>query len=281
MPKRLLALAWLLLSSTVWAQESQDTVGAVFRVPHAEFRNIIFRNGAGVVSAQEQDKIAEQIRKLIPRVGVEGAADAAPELVREAYQNKGYFKVEVERRTVPSGVYPSDPVWDLILSVREGQRYRLASIGWRNVREFPDQQLRDLMPIGDGDFFDRSKIARGLDAVQKLYDTGGFINFTSVPETELDEANTRTYLIIDVDEGKLFRWGDLRITGLDGTHTQALLRAWDDVRGKPFVRATLPDFLAKFVLPVQAGTNLHPSTGRWLDEKTGTVDVIISFPASP
>jgi hypothetical protein len=133
------------------------------------------------------------------------------------------------------------------------------------------------MPIGDGDFFDRSKIARGLDAIQKLYDTGGFINFTSVPETELDEANTRIYLIIDVDEGKLFRWGDLRITGLDDTHTQALLRAWDDMHGKPPLSATLSDFFAKFVLPVQTGTSLHPSTGRWLDEKTGTVDVIISF----
>ena len=276
MPKPLLALAWLVLSSAVWAQEPLDTV---IEVRHPELRNIIFKGGAEVVSAQEQDKIAEQIRKLIPRVGANGAADAAPELVREAYQNKGYFKVEVERRTVPAGAYPSDPVWDLILSVREGQQYRLASIRWRNVREFPEQQLRDLMPIGDGDFFDRSKIARGLDAVQKLYDTGGFINFTSVPETKLDEANTRIYLIINVDEGKLFRWGDLRITGLDDTHTQALLRAWDDMHGKPSLSATLSDFFAKFVLPVQTGTNLHPSTGRWLDEKTGTVDVIISFPA--
>jgi outer membrane protein assembly factor BamA len=276
MPKPLLALAWLVLSSAVWAQEPLDTV---IEVRHPELRNIIFKGGAEVVSAQEQDKIAEQIRKLIPRVGANGAADAAPELVREAYQNKGYFKVEVERRTVPAGAYPSDPVWDLILSVREGQQYRLASIRWRNVREFPEQQLRDLMPIGDGDFFDRSKIARGLDAVQKLYDTGGFINFTSVPETKLDEANTRIYLIINVDEGKLFRWGDLRITGLDETHTQALLRAWGDMHGKPSLSATLSDFFAKFVLPVQTGTNLHPSTGRWLDEKTGTVDVIISFPA--
>jgi outer membrane protein assembly factor BamA len=276
MPKPLLALAWLVLSSAVWAQEPLDTV---IEVRHPELRNIIFKGGAEVVSAQEQDKIAEQIRKLIPRVGANGAADAAPELVREAYQNKGYFNVEVEGRTVPAGAYPSDLVWDLILSVREGQQYRLASIGWRNVREFPEQQLRDLMPIGDGDFFDRSKIARGLDAVQKLYDTGGFINFTSVPETKLDEANTRIYLIINVDEGKLFRWGDLRITGLDETHTQALLRAWDDMHGKPSLSATLSDFFAKFVLPVQTGTNLHPSTGRWLDEKTGTVDVIISFPA--
>jgi hypothetical protein len=278
MPKLLLALACLLLSSAVWAQEPRDTV---VEVQHVELRNIIFKDGAGALSAQEQDTIAQQIRKLIPRVGVMGAADEAPELVREAYKNKGYFKVEVEGGTAPAGVYPSDPVWDLILSVREGQQYRLASIRWRNVREFPEQQLRDLMPIGDGDFFDRSKIARGLDAIRKLYDTGGFINFTSVPETELDEANTRIYLTIDVDEGKLFRWGELHITGLDEGPAHALIRAWDDMHGKPSLSETLSDFSANFVLPLQARTGRHASTERWLDEKTATVDVTISFPAAP
>jgi outer membrane protein assembly factor BamA len=278
MAKPLLTLAWLLLSSAIWAQEPRDTV---VEVRHRELRNIIFKGGAAALSAQEQDRIAQQIRKLIPRVGVNGAADAAPEFVREAYQNKGYFKVEVERGTAPAGVYPSDQVWDLILSVREGQQYRLASIRWRNVREFPEQQLRDLMPISDGDFFDRSKISQGLEAVQRLYNKQGFINFTSVPETELDEGNTRIYLIIDVDEGKLFRWGDLHITGLDEGQTRALLRAWEDMHGKPSLSEILSDFSANFVLPLQAGTGRQASTERWLDEKTATVDVTISFPAVP
>jgi hypothetical protein len=276
MPKHLIALSLLLWSSVVYAQEPQDTVRTVVRV--TQLREVVFKNGAEVISAQEQDKIAEQIRKLVPRVGVNGAADAAPELVREAYQNKGYFKVEVEGRTVPAGAYDARTVSDLILSVREGQQYRLASIRWRNVREFPEQQLRDLMPIGDGDFFDRSKIAQGLEAAQRLYHSEGFINFTSVPETELDEANARINLTIDVDEGKLFRWGDLHITGLDEGHRQALIRAWEDMHGKPSVSATLSDFLAKFVLLAQAGTDRHASTGKWLDEKTATIDVTISFP---
>jgi hypothetical protein len=76
------------------------------------------------------------------------------------------------------------------------------------------------MPIQPGEIFSRAKVAKGLEALHQHYDSAAYVNFTSIPNTEYDEADASIRLRIDVDEGKLFRWGELHITGLDAEKTQ-------------------------------------------------------------
>ena len=96
------------------------------------------------------------------------------ERVRAEYQNLGYFKVLVEDPKTnihDTGHYgfhipliqkgPGKAV-DITMPIEEGDRYRLASITFKNNKAVQDQRaLRSLFPIKDGDIFSREKVGKG------------------------------------------------------------------------------------------------------------------------
>ena len=60
----------------------------------------------------------------------------------------------------------------IALSVRvdEGPQYRLGRVSFKNNMAVTDSNLlRRQFPIKDGDTFDRSKIAKGMENLQKAY----------------------------------------------------------------------------------------------------------------
>jgi hypothetical protein len=97
-----------------------------------------------------------------------------------------------------------------------------------------------------------------------------------IPNTKFDETNATIRLDIDVDEGKVFRWGELRIVGLESPKAQKLIDGWQDLRGKTYSAETLREFCDRFF---PAARDIDPAkyTRRVLSEKTGTVDISIEF----
>jgi hypothetical protein len=133
-----------------------------------------------------------------------------------------------------------------------------------------------LIPVQPGEIFSRARIAKGLETLSQHYEAAGYINFTSIPNTEFDETNASVRLNIDVDEGKLFHWGDLHISGLDAGKTHALTEGWEDLRGKPYSPEGLRGFCAKF-FPAARHTDPAKYTKRETNERMGTVDISIEF----
>jgi len=143
--------------------------------------------------------------------------DEDTERVRAEFQNRGYFKVLVQEPktkihdTGHKGFHipliqkgPGKAV-DITMPIEEGDKYTLGEITFKNNKAVANTKaLRNLFPMKDGDTFDRSKIAKGLENLQKAYGQLGYINFTSIPNTTFDEDKRLVYLDIDVDEGKQF-----------------------------------------------------------------------------
>ena len=102
--------------------------------------------------------------------------DEDTERVRAEFQNRGYFKVHGQRtqnqysRQRPQGLSysavaegPGKAV-DITMPIDEGDKYRLGEITFKGNKAVTNTKaLRSLFPIKDGDVFDRSKIAKGLD----------------------------------------------------------------------------------------------------------------------
>jgi outer membrane protein assembly factor BamA len=163
---------------------------------------------AGQLSARQR----EQIKKWLREEGANAEdkqeagdfsdwADEAAERVRAAYQDDGYFKVQVAAEFAPAPKSDADRRRAIVVTVlNAGQQYRLRDLRWKNMTEFSEQQLLDLMPIHPGDIFSRSKVAKGLEEARKLYQSHGYMNFTSIPNTVCDEAARSISLEIDVDE---------------------------------------------------------------------------------
>jgi len=258
------------------------------RVPTPTIRTVLFKN-AGVLSAQEQRELAKKIRQDGREFGVgqwpgnvSQVADVAEERVRAAFQDKGYFKVKVSAGAEPATHSSANREFDIVVKILDsGQQYRLREIHFINAKAFSEAELVRLTPVQPGEIFSRAQIARGLELLRQGYESAGYVNFTSIPNTVFDEADASVRLNIDVDEGKLFRWGELHITGLDATKTQELTDGWEVLRGKAYSPGSLQEFCSRFFRPTPIGTDPAEYTKRKIDERMGTVDISIAFATPP
>ena len=213
------------------------------------------------------------------------------ERVRAEYQNLGYFKVLVEDPKTnihDTGHYgfhipliqkgPGKAV-DITMPIEEGDRYRLASITFKNNKAVQDQRaLRSLFPIKDGDIFSREKVAKGLENLRKAYGQLGYINFTPVPDTKFDDEKKLIFLDVDVDEGKQFFVRRIEFEGNTTTRDKVIRREIALEEGQVYNQQLWEVSLLRLN---QLGyfEPLKPDdqnvTERRLDEKAGTVDLVL------
>lgn len=243
----------------------------------APIRSVIFTNDA--LPEEAKLEIVKQARNhdVNPKAldtEVSSIAEEMNERVRAAYQNEGYFKALVDAKAVP---IPTDKHrYDVVVRVRTvGKLYRLGDLNISNATSFPTQQLRDLFPIQRGEVFSREKIADGLDAVRRLYGTLGYINYTSVPDTEFDDGNGIANLTIDVDEGKQFHLRGVEVLGVDEETKARVLGELDTKPGDIYSSESWERSLVKF-----PGTAQDPTPNvadKKLDERNGWVDMVLDF----
>ena len=180
------------------------------------------------------------------RAPVDGLSEFFREITRDQFQQHGYFKAELpnpEVRIVE--INPQREVIDLILEVNNGDKYQLGDISFEDGLAFPVDQLRHQFAIGDGDIFDISRMRVGLESLRKLYGAEGYINFSGVPNTTIQEGAHTISIQIDIDEGHVYRVGKLIIDGEEwrpGTKTK-LQRDWKKYQGKPYTAGMLRAFL--------------------------------------
>ncbi len=157
------------------------------------------------------------------------------ERVRDEYQQRGYFKALVQdpktetRDTggfrIPLLMKGGGKAVDITMPIEEGERYRLGSITFKNAKAVTNvAALRSLFPIADGDIFNTAHIRKGLEQLRKAYAELGYINFTSVPDTKIDDQKLEINLDIDVDEGKQFFVRRIEFQGNTTTRDKVIRR---------------------------------------------------------
>ena len=199
--------------------------------PKAFVRKLILRNPGFSLAAQQ--RIALEIKSHTYWCD---NFDEIAERVRQAYQERGYFKALIGSPMVR--VIQGDTrrkLIDVTISVDKGQLYRLKDISFTRITVFPEAELRRQFPMSAGDIFNTGKIHIGLENTRKLYGARGYIDFTPVPDTKIDDDANLVSLIIDVDEGPQFHYGKLTVDGEESKPgaRATLLKAWQAYEGKP------------------------------------------------
>jgi outer membrane protein assembly factor BamA len=195
------------------------------------------------LSVEDQNFVVEEVRSHTYKTAdLEGIA----ERVRFSLQERGYFKVLVDDpifRVVSRDLHRE--IVDITVGIEEGQIYRLANIRFSNTAVFPPVELRGQFRIADGDILNRQKIVDGLEQLRRLYGRKGYVNFSAVPEQEIDETAHTVSLLIDLDGGTLFHLGKLTVRGEESEPgaRDKLLRTWKNYEGKLYDPNLLTDFL--------------------------------------
>lgn len=217
--------------------------------------------------------------------------DEDTERVREELQNRGYSSAVVQTpRTqihdtghtgfhIPLLQGGAGKAVTINIPIEEGERYRLGAITFKNNKALSNSKaLRGLFPIKDGDIFDRSKIAKGLENLRKAYGQFGYINFTAIPNPHPDEVKKLLYFDIDIDEGKQFTVRRIEFSGNTTTRDKVIRREIALEEGQVYNQVLWEQSLLRLN---QLGyfDQLKPDdpdvTDRHLDEKEGTVDLTL------
>jgi outer membrane protein insertion porin family len=211
------------------------------------------------LAAGEKEQVVSSIKQQTYSRGVDEATSEVLERVRTGWQQHGYFKVEVRGDAKVLTTSPINQRVAVAVHVDEGRQYRFGEITFRNNRAVTNiKALRSLFPIADGDIFDRNKIAKGLESLRKAYGQMGYINFTVIPNTRVDEERQSISLEVDIDEGKQFYVKSINVRGLGGQESQNVLNDLLVKRGDIYDQRLIELFLQKLGF-LSAGDSPSPS----------------------
>jgi outer membrane protein assembly factor BamA len=187
--------------------------------PEISIAELVF-TGSPKMSISDQNQIAASIKQRTHGDVLDGVINEALERVRAGWEDHGYFKVQANgyATTLTSSAVGQQVA--LSVYVDEGTQYSFGEITFRNNKAISNvEALRGLFPVKDGDIFSRERVATGLENLRKAYGQLGYINFTSVPDTQFDDENKLIHLDVDLGEGKQFYVSSVNILGLDEPST--------------------------------------------------------------
>jgi outer membrane protein assembly factor BamA len=223
------------------------------------------------------DQIADSLKARTYTSSVEGITSELEEGVRRALQERGFFKPQVAGNTRVLTSSPIETRVAVAFRVDEGKQYHLAGIKIRNNHAVSDAKaLRDLIPVKDGELFNRTHLEEGLVRLKNAYWQQGYINFTVVPKARINEGENSVWLDLDLDEGKVFVVSKVDILGVDEQAEHQMLQ---DFLLKPgdIYSQTLFDVSIQRLSP----TSSIPFTEKRMNEQAGTVALTIGFGRCP
>ncbi len=198
-------------------------------------------------------------------------------------QQHGYFKARVQDPTwKQTGGTDAEQQIRVLFVIEPGSTYTLDSIGFNGSTVFDQQELRSLVPMRDEEMFNVFKIREGLKNLRELYCSHGYVNFTPVPNTEIDDEKHVIKLLFDLDEGEQYRVGKLDFEGLEpypGAARQ-LAEAWQPYIGRLYDCRLWNEFSAQLTLqqiPALAAAVKNVEPGIRTNSQSRTVEFIIRF----
>jgi len=190
---------------------AQNSIEEKTSLPEVQITAVTFE-GAADLPSQKRDEIVawlEQIRCDSKSDCLEASLEEA----RDGLRQYGYMYAKVSARATVLSSDPEEERIAVAFVVSEGRPYRLEGIQIANAHVFSPGELRNLIPLQDGDVFNLHMVRKGLENLTRLYESQGYINFTADPDLRFDNAYGRISMVLDLQEGRQFRVGSVEILG--------------------------------------------------------------------
>jgi hypothetical protein len=264
-----------------WAQSSIERPKVAVDVVELEgtlLPELVQEQLVASLKQREYDEDSDWIREVDDIVG-RAETDGWPDR-----ENHGYVGFSYSTQWKPLRREPELLHVLLTVHVDEGHPKRLKAIEFRYVGDhlgrpvLDANDLRKLIPLSDGEIYNRDNYQAGISAVSGAYSERGFIDCTITPTLEVDQINQTVSIVMDINEGAQYHWRDIRVLGLD-PNLETLLRSRlmpGSIVNPKLIRGFYKEYESS--LPAAAS----PEAVQWAtDEQHAAVDLTFDFSTPP
>jgi outer membrane protein insertion porin family len=117
--------------------------------------------------------------------------------LRTAYQNRGFADVEII--DISAQPLSRDGV-ELVVTIREGQQYKVNNVRLDGVNIVPTEELLARLSMNSGSLFTPRGMGDDLQAIRNFYGTRGYVDMLAMPEI-LPAAEGSVDIVYNIDEG--------------------------------------------------------------------------------
>ena len=189
--------------------------------------------------------------------------------VRALYDARGRIRVSFPKiASVPSTRVDGVVV---TVTVNEGTVYNLGAVRLTGVASIETAELKK------GDIANFDEINAALERIYKRYRATGYLHVTGNVERHIHDDTHTVDVTLNVQLGPQYRFGKLKIVGLNILSEPEIRKAWGPLEGKPYQPDYADAFLTRLrdegVFDNLGKTRSEPS----IDEASKTVDVTLYF----
>jgi outer membrane protein insertion porin family len=198
------------------------------------------------------------------------------------YLQRGYLKVkfgEPEAKLVDPKA--SDLEVDVSLPVEPGHAYSVERVRWSGNKAFPTERLSELLHLQPDKPSNAVRLESDVRAVVRLYGTRGYMRANVQPIPQFDDDKQTVSYELKVQEGNVYRMGELDLQGPDSRATQELSAAWKLRPGEPYDSSYPAQFLKDTEKLLPTNLRYEPSFHETLEDTDKTVDVTIRYAGHP
>lgn len=252
-----------------------NVAGVSIRIRHLEFP------GAGGAELASLQTSAE---KLTDReYSREFMSSFIQRTLLPTYHQRGYLKAAcappqpkvVKSDAESSSGRPQPTFVDVTFPVTPGMQYQLSGMEWSGNQGVAADALQPLLHGKAGQPANMVQLEDDLHTVQELYGSRGYILASVKVQAQFDDAAGTVAFHLAVDEGSVYRMGELEFRGIDNNLTARLRAAWKIRPGEVYDATYLKQFLpqARKLLPASLDWEVDPHVTAITRDKTVDVDL--------
>ena len=136
--------------------------------------------------------------------------------IMDAYRQHGYFAVQV----VPKTIDAKNSRTNLVFEIKEGDKLAVGEVSFAGNAAFPAAKLKGVVKTGssnvlsfllDNDVYDADRVENDRDLLRRFYLAHGYADIRVASSASYDSAKKNVAVTFKLDEGPLYRFGEVGI----------------------------------------------------------------------
>ncbi|MDP3234647.1 MAG: outer membrane protein assembly factor BamA [Myxococcales bacterium] len=144
------------------------------------------------------------------------------QVIQAAYYDRGFINVRVDKPVV--SLSPDKRNISITLRVEEGEPYTIGKLDFSGDLIISKDEFKSRMTSKEGEIFNRSLLARDIQAITDVYYDSGFAYANPVPVTAVNADSKTIDLTFDVNKGKQVTIERIDIVGNTKTRDKVIRR---------------------------------------------------------